>query len=173
MRIITASFISLALACAGAAAFAEGASASKAADPRHQGFYFGMPQYLYGTDSAFGPQLGCQLGNLQLRLDASVVADSRGGEVVLFANPSIGAFYSEDWEANIRTYQGISFGIQKGLLNSFEGLSCFLNVLAGAEWFAFKRKAFFLEIGSCVSGPERDGNLKNGTVIGGGIKCFF
>jgi hypothetical protein len=177
MRIKAGRIFFLALVCAivgaGATAFAEGADAAMGLDSRHQGFYFGFPAYLYGSSSASGAQLGYQLGKLHFRLDASVVADSQDGETVLFANPSIGAFYSEDWESKIRTYQGVAFGIQKGLLHSFEGISCFLNVLTGAEWFAFERKAIYLEIGSGMAGPVKDGAFKGGTIIGGGIKCFF
>jgi hypothetical protein len=173
MRIDARRIIIMALLCAGVAAFAEGGDAAKALDPRHQGFYYGFPAYLYGTSSASGAQLGYQLGKLHFRLDASLVCDSKGGEAVLFANPSVGVFYSEDWESKIRTYQGLAFGIQKGLMNSFEGTSCFLNVMTGAEWFAFERKAIYLEIGSGMAGPYRDGAFGGGTIIGGGIKCFF
>ena len=95
------------------------------------------------------------------------------GESVVFANPSIGVFYSEDWESKIRTYQGISIGVQKGIMNSFEGTSYFLNLLTGAEWFVFERKAIYLEIGTGMGMPEKDGAFEGGTVIGGGIKCFF
>lgn len=173
MKVITASFLFLALACVGAAAFAEGLGAAKGGDPRHQGFYYGFPAYLYGTSSASGAQLGYQLGSLHFRLDASLVADSKDGKASLFANPSVGAFYSEDWESKIRTYQGVAIGIQKGLWNSFEGLSYYLNILTGAEWFLFERKAIYLEIGSGVAGPAKEGAYKGGTIIGGGIKCFF
>ncbi len=169
-RIIIIAFI---CACVGAAASAEAAGATQGLDSRHQGFYYGFPAYLYGSSSASGAQLGYQLGKLHFRLDASVVADTKDGTAALFANPSIGAFYSEDWESKIRTYQGLAFGIQKGLLNSFEGTSCFLNVLTGAEWFAFERKAIYLEIGSGIAGPLKEGAFKGGTIIGGGIKCFF
>jgi hypothetical protein len=173
MRIKTGYILMLALACAGAAAFAEGKDSANGFTSRHQGFYYALPAYLYGTSSASGAQLGYQLGKLHFRIDASVVADTRQGQVALFANPSIGAFYSEEWESKLRTYQGATFGIQKGLLNSFDGLSCFLNFLTGAEWFAFERKAIYLEIGSGMAGPVKEGAYKGGTVIGGGIKCFF
>jgi hypothetical protein len=173
MRIEARRILFLALFCASMAAFAEGTDASKGLDSRHQGFYYGFPAYLYGSSSASGAQLGYQLGNLHFRLDASVVADAKDGKAVLFANPSVGAFYSEDWESKIRTYQGATIGIQKGILHSFDGLSYFLNFLTGAEWFAFERKAIYLEIGSGMAFPEKDGAYKGGTVIGGGIKCFF
>jgi hypothetical protein len=173
MKTIVGRFFILALFCAGLAAYADGADATKGLDSRHQGFYYALPAYLYGTSSASGAQLGYQMGKLHFRLDASVVADSKDGQVVLFANPSIGAFYSEDWESKVRTYQGLSIGIQKGIWNSFDGMPCFLDFLTGAEWFVFERKAVYLEIGSGMALPEKDGALKGGTVIGGGIKCFF
>jgi hypothetical protein len=173
MKVKAAGIIMLAMFCAGAAVRAEGNDSEKAYEAGHQGFYFAMPVYLYGADSAHSLQLGYQVGRLHVRLDASMVSDTVDGDFSLFAIPSIGAFFSEEWESRIRTYQGAAFGVQAGIHNSFEGLSCFLNVLTGAEWFVVKRKAFFLEIGSCISAPDRDGNLKNGTVIGGGIKCFF
>jgi len=125
------------------------------------------------ASSASGAQLGYQTGNLHFRLDASVVADTLGGEIALYANPSIGVFYSEDWEGKIRTYQGLTLGLQKGLLNSFDGLSYFLNIMTGAEWFVFERKAVYLEIGTGLALPTKDGAFNGGTVIGGGIKCFF
>ena len=158
---------------AGDDANADGEDGAKELDKRHQGFYYALPAYLYGTSSAAGAQLGYQLGKLHFRLDASVVADSKDGQIALFTNPSIGAFYSEDWESKIRTYAGVSLGIQKGLLNSFDGLSYFLDILTGAEWFVFERKAVYLEIGTGVAFPEKEGAFKGGTVIGGGLKCFF
>jgi hypothetical protein len=175
MKIIGVSRLFLVLLCAvaGAAAFAEGDDATNALDSRHQGFYCGFPAYLYGTSSASGVQLGYQLGKAHFRLDASIVADSKDGKPAVFANPSFGAFYSEDWESKIRTYQGFALGIQKGLLNSFDGLSYFLNIMTGAEWFVFERKAIYLEIGSGMAYPEKEGAYKGGTVIGGGIKCFY
>ena len=163
----------LALLCAGAAAFAEGRDAAKEFEPRHQGFYYAFPGYLYKMNSASGAQLGYQLGKLHFRLDASFVADMKDGKTAIFANPSIGAFYSEDWESKIRTYQGASIGIQKGIWNSFEGMSYFLNILTGAEWLVFERKAIYLEIGSGTTLAAKDGAFEGGTVIGGGIKCFF
>jgi hypothetical protein len=175
MRIDARRIFIMALLCAGAglAAAAQEAEATKALDPRHQGFYYGFPAYLYGTSSASGAQLGYQLGKLHFRLDASLVADTRDGEAACFANPSIGVFYSEDWESKIRTYQGLAFGIQKGIWRSFDGVSCFLNFLTGAEWFAFERKAIYIEIGSGMAGPAKEGAFQGGTIIGGGVKCFF
>jgi hypothetical protein len=173
MRIIAGLFFFAALSCAGLAAYAEGAESAEGFDPRHQGFYYAMPAYLYGSSSASGAQLGYQLGQLHFRLDASVVADSMDGKPVVFANPSVGVFYSEDWESKIRSYQGLSIGIQKGIWNSFEGLSYFLDFMTGAEWFLFERKAVYLELGSGMAFPEKAGAFKGGTVIGGGIKCFF
>jgi hypothetical protein len=163
----------LALCCAGVAAYADGDNAARKFDARHQGLYYALPAYLYGTNSAAGAQLGYQLGKLHFRLDASVVADAKDDKLVLFTNPSIGAFYSEDWESKIRTYQGLSFGMQKGLLNSFDGLSYFLDFLTGAEWFVFERRAVYLEIGQGMGILQKVGAFKGGTIIGGGIKCFF
>ena len=160
----------LALALAGAAAFAEGRIA---ADSNHQGFYYAFPAYLYGTSSASGLQVGYQLKNLHFRLDASVVAEVLDGRPVIFASPSIGVFYSHDWESKIRTYTGIALGAEKGILNSFQDPAFFANIMTGAEWFVFERKAVFLEIGSGVGYPSKDSAYNGGTVIGGGIKCFF
>jgi hypothetical protein len=81
------------------------------------GFYIALPAYLYGRYSASGAQLGWQTGNIHLRLDASVIAEYENGKQVIYANPSLGAFYSEEWEARIRSYQGISIGIETGILN--------------------------------------------------------
>ena len=75
--------------------------------------------------------------------------------------------------SKIRTYQGLSLGIETGFLNSFEGQAYFLNFLTGAEWFVFERKAVYLEIGNGVGILTREGAYNGGTVIGGGIKCFF
>jgi hypothetical protein len=155
------------------AAYADGGDAANEFESRHQGFYYAFPGYLYKTSSASGAQLGYQLGKLHFRLDASVIADMKDGKSAIFANPSIGAFYSEDWESRIRTYQGLAIGIQKGIWNSFEGTSYFLNMLTGAEWFVFERKAVYLEIGSGMVMPAKDGAYEGGTIIGGGIKCFF
>ena len=142
-------------------------------ESNHQGFYFAFPAYLYGSLSAAGVQAGYQLKNLHFRLDASCIADFKDGKPVIFANPSIGVFYSEDWESKIRTYQGISFGIETGILNAFKGQAYFVNIITGAEWFVFERKAVYLEIGTGLGIKRQDGAYNGGTVIGGGIKCFF
>jgi len=142
-------------------------------DALHQGMYYAIPAYLYGPNSTLGMQLGYQLDKLHFRLDASFVTDDDHGDVVLFANPSVGIFYSEDWAPKVRTYQGISLGIQKGMLNSFSGLSYFLNALTGVEWFALDQKAIYLEIGTGIAFPSIEDSFKGGTIIGGGIKCFF
>lgn len=63
--------------------------------------------------------------------------------------------------------------MQKGLWNSFEGMSYFINLLTGAEWFVFERKAIYLELGSGTAILSKAGAFEGGTVIGGGIKCFF
>jgi hypothetical protein len=156
-----------------AAAYAEGEDTTIEYDQRHQGFYFSTPVYLYRTSSASGIQLGYQLRKLHFRLDASVISDTENGECAIFANPSLGVFYSEDWESKIRTYQGIAIGAQKGIWNSFEGLSYFVNFITGAEWFVFERKAIYLELGSGIAFPSKAGAFEGGTIIGGGIKCFF
>jgi len=173
MRIKTRQIFFVALFYASMAAFAEGEKAASVFEPRHQGFSYGCPVYLYGTKSASGAQLAYQLGKASFRLDASLVSDKKDGKTAIFANPSIGAFYSEDWESKIRTYQGAAIGIQKGIWNSFEGMSYFFNILTGAEWFVFERKAIYLEIGSGMALLAKDGAFEGGTVIGGGIKCFF
>lgn len=122
--------------------------------------------YLYRTNSASGVQLGYQLRKLYFRLDASFIADTENSECAIFTNPSIGAFYSEDWESKIRTYQGLTIGIQKGLWNSFEGISYFINLMTGAEWFVFERKAIYLELGSGTAILTKDGAFEGGTIIG-------
>jgi len=171
MRIKVGVILVLALLGAGVAGTAEDAGAGL--EPRHQGLYYGFPVYLYGTKSASGAQLGCQVGKLHFRLDASFVSETIEGQTAVFANPSIGAFYSEDWESKIRTYQGLSIGIQKGVYRSFEGASYFLNFLTGAEWFVFNRKAIYLELGSGAAILAKAGAFEGGTVVGGGVKCFF
>jgi hypothetical protein len=156
-----------------ALASALGLCGAAAGESAHQGLYYAVPAYLYGIRSASGAHLGYQLGKLHFRLEASVLADIKDGQPVLVAAPAMGAFYSEDWEHGIRTYQGASLGMQMGLLNSFDGLSFSLSILTGAEWFLSARKAVFIEIGSGFGYPEKDGAFNGGTVIGGGIKCFF
>jgi hypothetical protein len=173
MRIKAGQIFIVALFFASMAAFAEGEKAASVFEPRHQGFSYTCPVYLYGTKSASGAQLAYQLGKASFRLDASFVSDKKDGKFSIYANPSIGAFYSEDWESKIRTYQGTSIGIQKGIWNSFEGLSYFCNILTGAEWFVFERKAIYFEIGSGMTLLAKEGAFDGGTIIGGGIKCFF
>ena len=173
MRIKETGFFMLALFCASVAAYASGEDSLSGSNQSHQGFYYATPVYLYRTSSASGLQLGYQLNKLHFRLDASFVADTENGECAIFADPSIGAFYSEDWESRIRTYQGLTIGVQKGLWNSFEGMSYFVNFLIGAEWFLFERKAIYLELGSGTAILAKAGAFEGGTIIGGGIKCFF
>ena len=173
MRIKAELVLIVALCCASVAAYADGKDVVQEFDPRHQGFSYGLPVYLYGTKSASGVQLDYQTGKLHLRLDASIVSDTENGECSSFANPSIGVFCSQDWESKIRTYGGVAIGLQKGIWNSFEGLSYFVNFLTGAEWFVFERKAIYLELGSGIAFPSKFGAFEGGTIIGGGIKCFF
>ncbi len=139
----------------------------------HRGFYYALPGYLYDPYSASGVQLGYELANLHVRLDLSLASGYRNGQVILFANPSLGAFYSETWPTRIRTYQGIAFGGQTGILNAFAGQAFFLNFIVGAEWLVSEKKAVFLEIGKGLALPRKDGAFNGGTIIGGGFKSFF
>jgi hypothetical protein len=178
-RVTVALVLTLFLNCLAAFADDGAAQASSsgvemaAGESNHRGFYYAFPAYLYGSRSAAGVQAGYQLKHVHFRLDASQVIDIEDGRTVIFANPSISVFYSEDWESKIRTYQGVSLGIETGILNSFAGQAYFLNLLTGAEWFIFERKAVYLEIGTGLGIMTKNGAYNGGTVIGGGIKCFF
>lgn len=139
----------------------------------YAGWYLSVPVYLYGPYSASGIQLGCQKGALHLRLDGSFVAETEGCDQVVFANPSLGAFFSHEWEGRIRIYEGLTLGLEIGLLNSFEGLVYTLSYQMGAEWLVFERKAFYVEFGAGVGFLPKEGAFNGGTIVGGGIKCFL
>ena len=139
----------------------------------HLGFYYAFPAYLYDRYSASGVQLGYEQGNLHVRLDLSLASGYQDGRVFLFTNPSLGVFYSETWPSRIRTYQGIACGGETGILNAFDGQAFFLNFMMGAECLVSEKKAVYLEIGSGLGIPHREGAFNGGTVIGGGFKSFF
>ncbi len=137
------------------------------------GFYYAFPAYLYDRYSASGVQLGYELHNFQVRLDLSLSSGYEDGQVFLFMNPSLGIFYTETWPARIRTYQGVTCGGETGILNAFDGQEFFLNFMMGAEWLVSDKKAVYLEIGTGLAIPHRDGAFNGGTIIGGGFKGYF
>jgi len=139
----------------------------------HLGFYYAFPAYLYDRYSASGVQLGYEQQNLHVRLDLSLASGYQGGQVFLFTNPSLGIFYSEAWPAGMRTYQGITCGGETGILNAFHGQAFFLDFMMGAEWLVSDKKAVYLEIGTGLAIPQREGAFNGGTIIGGGFKSFF
>jgi len=159
----------LALSGLGASASAE--ERTEASGP--SGFYYAVPVYLYERYSASGFQLGWQTGNWHLRIDLGLVDEAKEGSDALIAYPSLGVFYSHVWEARIRTYEGAAIGVEKGIVNAFEGQVLTLNILTGAEWFVSQRKSFFLELGSGVGFFRKEGAFNGGTVIGGGMKCYL
>jgi hypothetical protein len=163
------------LSCAGALAFAqaEPAGGPETYDAERQGLYLAFPAYLFGDASVSGIQAGFQLKNLQLRLDALIASGVRNGDMFLFATPALGFYYSEEWESRIRTYQGISVGAEIGIIDSFGGVNAYANLLAGIEWYVFKNKAFFFEVGTGIGYPAIEGAFNGGTVIGGGLKIFL
>jgi hypothetical protein len=148
---------------------AEGAAPAE----RNRGFFYAFPAYLYGDRSNLSAQLGYQFEKFQLRLDASQIIDSDGDRISMIATPSLGAFFCQEWQPGIRTYQGVVLGGEVGLVNSFKGLGVFVGFRAGAEWAFSARRSFFLEIGPGFGLVDRDGAYNGGTVIGGGLKISF
>jgi hypothetical protein len=164
--------VALALAILALSGF--GASAEEQNDPAGpSGFYVAVPVYLYERFSASGVQLGWQRGDWQLRVDLGLIDVAKESFDALIAYPSLGVFYSHEWDARIRTYEGATVGVETGISKAFSGQVLTLNVLAGAEWFAFRRKAFYLELGSGIGIFRKEGAFNGGTVIGGGMKCYL
>jgi hypothetical protein len=159
----------LALSGFGVSASAE--ERAEAAGP--SGFYYAVPVYLYERYSASGVQLGWQTGNWHVRIDLGLIDEALEGSDALIAYPSIGVFYSHDWDARIRTYEGAAIGVEAGIAKAFEGQVLTLNILTGAEWFASQRKSFYLELGAGVGFFRKEGAFNGGTVIGGGLKCYL
>jgi hypothetical protein len=154
--------------------FADDGNAAETHDVSpHLGFYCAFPAYLYDRFSASGIQLGYERSRLHIRLDLSIVSGYEDGDVFVFANPSLGVLYSENWRYGVRTYQGVTFGGETGIANSFEGQAYFLNFMMGAQWLLSDKKAVFLEVGNGMGIVAREGAFNGGTVIGGGFKGFF
>lgn len=142
-------------------------------DAGRQGWYVAFPAYLFGDGSVSGVQAGYQLKNLHIRLDALLSSGVRNGDMFVFAAPALGLYFSEEWASRIRVYQGISAGAEIGIVNSFVGVNAYANLLAGVEWFVFKKKAFFFEVGTGIGYPAIENAFNGGTVIGGGLKIFL
>ncbi len=173
--------LALPLLLCGRAVFAEGAAAqvppaagvTTGAETAHRGFYYAFPAYLYGPHSAAGIQAGYQTKNLQFRLDASFITDFRSDEAVVFTNPSVGVFFTQDFESRLRTYQGMTLGFETGISNTFEGRVYFFTFLAGGEWFVARKCSLFFEAGPGLGFSPKEGAFNGGTAIGGGIKGYF
>ncbi len=142
-------------------------------DSKSMGFYISAPAYLYSKYSASGLQGGYQFKNVNLRLDLSVVNDYENGLNILYAMPSFGIFFSEDFQSLIRVYQGIAIGGEFGIKDAFEGQAYFINFLVGAEFLSFGKNTFFIEFGPGLGISSKDGAYNGGTVIGGGVRIFF
>ena len=159
----------LALLGFGASASAE--ERAEAAGP--SGFFFAVPVYLYERYSASGVHLGWQAGNWQLRLDLGLIDEAKEGSDTLIAYPSLGVFYSHEWDVGIRTYEGVTVGVETGIARAFAGQVLTLNILTGAEWFASPRNSFYFELGSGIGIFRKEGAFNGGTVVGGGLKCYL
>lgn len=138
-----------------------------------KGFNISVPAYLYAQYSTFGVQAGYQFNNAHIRLDMNFAENFINGQDVWFFMPSIGVFYSMDFQSVFRLYEGLTFGIEKGMLNSFKGVIGFINYIAGAEFLSFGNRTFFIEVGTGVSFTQEEGAYLGGTVIGGGFKYYF
>jgi hypothetical protein len=137
------------------------------------GFFFAVPVYLYERYSASGVQLGWQRGNWQLRIEAGLIDEAKEGSDTLIAYPSLGIFYSHEWDLGIRTYEGVTVGVETGIAKAFAGQVLTLNVLTGAEWFVSRRKSLYIELGSGIGIFRKEGAFNGGTVIGGGMRCYL
>jgi len=165
--------LSGALLCAGEPAAKEECSLhfGKASDSK--GFYLALPAYLYAQNSTFGVQLGYQANHAHIRLDANFAEDYRNDEDVWFFMPTVGLFYTKDYRSIVRFYEGLTFGMERGMVHSFDGTIYFLNYITGAELISFGDKTFFIEVGSGASFRPMEGTYFGGTVIGGGFKCYL
>ena len=164
-----AALIFLALLAVGQSAFAE----SAALGSKGKGAYVSLPAYIFGDYSALGIQGGYQFNKTNLRFDLNMVNKWDKDQTARFLMPSIGLFFSRDWQAGIRIYQGTTVGAELGMRNSFDGQVYFINYVVGAELLSFGKSSFFLEIGPSVDIMPKEGAFNGGTVIGGGIRRFF
>jgi len=161
--------ILLALHAVGQLAFAE----SKGLEAKGKGAYIALPAYVFGDFSALGIQGGYQFDKLNVRFDLNMVNKWEKDETARFLMPSIGLFFSKDWQDGIRIYQGTTVGAELGIQNSFDGQVYFINYVVGAELLSFGKSSFFLEVGPSVDIMPKEGAFNGGTVIGGGMRRFF
>lgn len=91
----------------------------------------------------------------------------------MFAMPSVGVFYTQEWDPGLRSYEGLALGAEFGLLNSFEGQVFTLNCVLEVEWILSARKSVFLEFGSGVGILPKEEAFNGGSVIGGGMKYWL
>lgn len=143
------------------------------ASPKNSGFSLAVPAYLYAQNSTYGIQAGYQFKKAFTRIDINIAEDYRNKEISWALMPSVGIFYTQDWQETIRFYEGLTFGLEKGLVHSFNGIIGFVNYIAGAEFLAFRKKTFFIEVGSGMAFSQKDGAYNGGTIVGGGFKYYF
>jgi len=141
--------------------------------PASKGLYFSVPAYLYGQNSTFGLQAGYQFNTMHLRLDMNFAENYWDEEDVWIFMPSIGFFFSKDYQSVVRFYEGLTIGMEKGMVNSFDGIIGFANYIAGAEFLSFGNRTFFIEVGSGVSFSKEEGAYCGGTIVGGGFKYYY
>ncbi len=136
-------------------------------------FYLSVPAYLYGPNSLCGLQGGFRYGHGQVRFDLNFAEDYWNGNDSWAFMPSIGFFYSKDFQSMFRIYEGLTFGIEKGMVHSFDGTIGFINYIAGTELLSFGKTTFFIEVGTGVSFSQEEGAYNGGTIVGGGIRYYF
>lgn len=140
-------------------------------DLNRTGFFLGLPAYLYSTHSVEGLQAGYQFKKVQIRFDAGF--SSNHDNDAPFALQSFCLFWSHQLKSKIRSYEGITVGVESGLKDSFNGHVVFVNGIVGVELLTFDNTSFFIEIGSGDSFNPKQGAYNGGTIIGGGFKYFF
>jgi len=138
-----------------------------------RGIYIAVPAYLYGENSSCGLQAGYQFEKMHVRMDLNVSEAYRYDEAVWFFMPSVGVFWSQTFGSGIRFYEGLTVGVEKGMLHSFDGVIGFVNYIAGVEFLSSGNRAFFVEIGSGTSFANETGAYNGGTIVGGGFKYYF
>ncbi len=144
-------------------------------EPLPSGFYFGIPASLYTTYSAIGLQAGYQFKKtINVRMEFNTACSSLHDERSVYAIPAVSLLFSKIGRGPVRFYNGVTFGIERGLKNSFGENICFMNLTAGVELYAVSKTSFFIEIqGAGFATPVIEGSYQGGTVIKGGAHYYF
>lgn len=146
---------------------------SETAKPRHRNFCVSFPVYFFDDYAVNGIQAAYQFEKWQLRSEVDFANVFDGGTFPAYILPSAGVMYAEAASDGMRLTQGVDVAGELDSTDGFALRTVRVNFLFGAEFLAFKNKAFYAEFGPCMNVAIAKGKALTGAVIGCGVRMYF